>query len=466
MSVQSYYAQPGPLSTLPDSIAIRTLLEGLPTTIPDLVKVVQNNLLHVFWAKQYGVELTDERKAEVNIRTTAARLQAIYDADPKPLVVPRAAPERSVGNCRDFSLMLVTLLRHQGVPARARCGFATYFMPQHYEDHWVCEYWNADQGRWIQVDAQMDTLQSGKLQLDFDPLDVPLTRFLPGGLAWQKCRQGEANPDQFGIFDMSGLWFVRGDMLRDFAALNKVELLPWDVWGLIEGTDEMISQENLAFLDHIAALTLAGDEVFEEIRTLHKTDDRVRVPAVFKSFDRGPQPSSITLAEIPGIVPAAPENKAELIAVIRERRQELEALITPLDDETLARPDLDGGWSIKDLLAHIAGWERICLGWVRSGQRDNTFKLATPGIAWDGVDTFNAQMHQENRDLSLAEVRARFVSVRAETLAAIESMTEDEIFAAGHYAWTGDEPLLNYLRANSDEHDAEHTIQIAARLAK
>jgi hypothetical protein len=462
----SFYAQPGPLSTLPDSPAIRALLDGLPTAIPDLVKVVQNNLLHIFWAKHYGVELSDARKTEVNLRTTAARLQRIYDADPEPLVVPRAAHERSIGNCRDFTLMLCTLLRHRGIPARARCGFGTYFVPLRYEDHWICEYWSADQGRWIGVDAQLDTLQGVKLKIDFNPLDVPRTRFIPGGLAWQMCRQQGVSPDRFGIFDMHGLWFVRGDMLRDLAALNKVELLPWDSWGLMLGSDESISVEDRAFLDHVAALTLAGDESFGEVRALYKSEARVRVPAVFSSFDSGPTPTPITLDAIPGIVPPAPETKAELIALIHARRQALEAVIAPLDEAALTRPDLDGGWSIKDLLAHIAGWERQCLRWYRDGQHGATFDLPAPGMTWQDVERFNQQMHQDYRDRSLAEVRTLFAEARADLLAAIAGMSEDEIFTVGHYAWTRQHPLLVYLRANSDEHDAEHTVQIAARLAQ
>ena len=93
--ILAYYARTDPLTTLPDSDAIRALRAGLPTAIPDLVKVVQNNLLHIFWAERYGVTLTDERRAEVQTRTTAARLQHIYDADPAPLTTP-ARPKRAV----------------------------------------------------------------------------------------------------------------------------------------------------------------------------------------------------------------------------------------------------------------------------------------------------------------------------------------------------------------------------------
>lgn len=48
-----------------------------------------------------------------------------------------------------------------------------------------------------------------------------------------------ADPNDFGIFDMRGLWFVWGNLVRDIAALNRMELLlPWDSWGLAEGQDQ------------------------------------------------------------------------------------------------------------------------------------------------------------------------------------------------------------------------------------
>ena len=78
------------------------------------------------------------------------------------------------------------------------------------------------------------------LELDFDPLDVPHNRFITGGHAWQMFPQDGANPDDFGIMDMHGPWFIRGDLLRDFAALNKVELLPWDSWGIMLKDDAEI----------------------------------------------------------------------------------------------------------------------------------------------------------------------------------------------------------------------------------
>ncbi|MFO7584773.1 MAG: transglutaminase-like domain-containing protein, partial [Anaerolineales bacterium] len=258
--------------------------------IAELCKIVQGTTIHVFWAERYGLKLTPEREAEVQLRTMEKRLARALELDPHPLTESRPLDKKLVGNCRDHSLLLVAMLRHQGVPARARCGFGAYFLPNHYEDHWVAEYWNQAERRWVLVDAQLDELQCNAMNIPFDPLDVPRDQFIVGGLAWQMCRAGQADPDSFGIFDMRGLGFIRGDFLRDVAALNKVELLPWDCWGLIlkyQMDDNQLEAADLALLDRLADLTSGNVPDFEQVRQHYESDPRLRVEAEIQSYVDG-----------------------------------------------------------------------------------------------------------------------------------------------------------------------------------
>jgi hypothetical protein len=272
VSPLAYYARPGPMTDLKE---LASLFDELPAGIPGLVEVVQGLLIHIFWAERYGVTLSEERKQEVNIRSVSQKLKRIQALDGAPLTADRPLEKKLVGNCRDFSTLLCAMLRHQGVPARARCGFGTYFLPDHYVDHWVCEYWKADEQRWVMVDAQLDAFQRDALNIQFDPLDMPRGQFVTGGEAWLMCRAGEAAPDRFGIFEWHGIWFVRGDLIRDFLALNKVEILPWDGgWGFLADEQNMEAE----LMDHIAGLTRAGDEAFAEIRSTYENDPRFHVP--------------------------------------------------------------------------------------------------------------------------------------------------------------------------------------------
>jgi hypothetical protein len=279
----AYFTQPGKM-TDPGSQA--RLLEDLPSGIADLCTLVQGTTVHIFWAERYGLSLPPQRQAEVQLRSLERRLKRMEELDPRPLTEVRPLERKVVGNCRDFSLLLVSILRHQGVPARARCGFGAYFLPGQYVDHWVCEYWNAARDRWMLVDAQLDAFQCNAMKIPFDPLDVPRDQFIVGGRAWQMCRKEQADPESFGIFDMHGLGFVRGNLVRDVASLNKVELLPWDCWGIIEAL-EPNSPSDLAFLDSLAGLTCGDVPDFEAVQHLYGTDVRLRMDGTLHSYVNG-----------------------------------------------------------------------------------------------------------------------------------------------------------------------------------
>lgn len=279
----TYFSQQGPMS---DPGAHRSLFEHLPASVPELVKIVQGVTIHVFWTERYGFKAPAERMDELQLRSMEKRLARTLDLDPRPLSEPRPIEKKLLGNCRDHSLLLVAMLRHQGVPARARCGFGAYFMPDHFEDHWVVEYWNQEQGRWAFVDSQLDELQREVLKIPFDTLDVPRDQFMVGGKAWQMCRSGEQNPDKFGIFDMHGLGFVRGNLVRDVAALNKMELLPWDCWGVILN-EQLDDPDDLAALDEIAALSAGDVPEFETVRARYETERRFRVNSTLLSYVDG-----------------------------------------------------------------------------------------------------------------------------------------------------------------------------------
>src|SRR5438445_150569 len=107
--------------------------------------------------------------------------------------------------------------------------------------------------------AQLFALQRDQLHVEFDTTDLPTGRFLPAGRAWRMCRDGEADPEKFGILGMSGRWFVRGNVVRDLLALNKLEVSPWDTWRLAARDDDEITDAGLTLCDRIASITHAND---------------------------------------------------------------------------------------------------------------------------------------------------------------------------------------------------------------
>ncbi len=264
-----------------------SLYTDLPSELPALVQVVQGLLVHIFWAERYGLNLSEERKGEVQLRSVERRLARTLELDPNSLATPRPNEKKIVGNCRDFSVTLASMLQAKGIPARPRCGFGAYFLPNHYEDHWVCEYWNQAERRWVLVDAQLDELQQNVLEIPFNTLDVPRDQFIVAGSAWKMCRSGQADPDQFGIFDMHGIDFIKGDFIRDVASLNKMELLPWDCWGIILAEYAALPPDDLCMLDRLADLTCTDVPDFDVVRQLYESDPRLRVDESIQSYVNG-----------------------------------------------------------------------------------------------------------------------------------------------------------------------------------
>jgi hypothetical protein len=284
MSDLNYFAQYGKL-TNPGRYA--HLYTALPSDVPSLAKVVQGLIVHVFWGESYGLHLSEERKAEVQLRSMERRLTRMLELDSSPLITPRPNEKKVVGNCRDFSLTLASMLQSKGIPARPRCGFAKYFDPSLYIDHWVCEYWNEDEQRWVFVDAQLDEVQQNILNISFNTLDVPRDQFIVGGAAWKMCRGGQADPDHFGIFDMHGMDFIKGDFLRDVAALNKMELLPWDCWGMILTKYGTLPPDDLSILDRLAELTYTDVPAFDAVQQIYESDPRLQVGDSIQSYVNG-----------------------------------------------------------------------------------------------------------------------------------------------------------------------------------
>ncbi len=256
-------------------------LTGLPAQIGPLCERVQNLFLYDVVAKDfYGYDIPKYRLREIHVRSAANLLDKIFARSAAPLTEPRSLDKRVIGRCGHFVLLAVAALRAYRIPARARCGFGAYFNPPQFEDHWVCEYWDEAKGQWSFADVQFDSVWIDKLNIRHDVLDVPRDQFLVAAEAWKSCRAGTLDPARFGIefAKFRGLWFIAGSLIRDLAALNKIEMLPWDSWGAQPQPNAELSAADLEFFDKLAELTETPDRTFDELRDRYASDDRVRVP--------------------------------------------------------------------------------------------------------------------------------------------------------------------------------------------
>ena len=248
-----FFATAGPLTELtPDQVA---MIRALGLGPEGLCRVAQG--LVVSPPDAFGAGLSDQRMAERNTRPASGLLHRVLELDGvTPLNEPRPPQQRVVGTCRHFAVLATAFLRAAGVPARARCGFATYFVPPRKVDHWIVEYWSSEQRRWIRTDPEyLDLATPGSARPD----DLRPGEFLTAGEAWQLIRSDGADAMEFGVFGTEnwGPGEVRGNAMRDLASVAcKVEMLPWDEWGPMQDSyDGKTGADFDRLIDQLAAAT-------------------------------------------------------------------------------------------------------------------------------------------------------------------------------------------------------------------
>jgi hypothetical protein len=299
----AFYTTQSPFSD-PGHLAPR--YAQLPTDPAELARVVRDLLIHRGEGELFGHVIAENRlHDDAETRYVDDILRIIVGRDGAPLGRRRAVGDRFVGVCRDFSLLYCSFLRHMGVPARIRSGFADYFRKrgsdEFHVDHVVTEYWDARRGAWLLADAQLvDPAVTGGWTVDFDPMDVPRDRFLVAGEAWRAIREDGADDRAFGLHppEEGPFWgerFVAGNVRLDLAALNKVETLLWDVWGEEEGEPGTPLSEGARALYDRASRVVRGEVAYEEVRRLFAEDDTLRTPDTVTCFAPYNGESRVTL---------------------------------------------------------------------------------------------------------------------------------------------------------------------------
>ncbi len=275
-SVLDYYREHGLMS---DPGPYLSMLTSLPEDPRKLRLIVQNCLVHLHWLPAYGLTQTEQSWREANLRSMNEKLRHLRESGYKILNRQTAYEHHLTGTCRDYAVFLCSLLRHKGTPARPRCGFACYFEQGKYIDHWICEYWDGAQRRWVMTDAQLDELQVEKLHIGFDPADMPEEQFIFGGRAWLQCREHKIDPSLFGMLDWWGIDYVKSNFLLDIGALNKLPMLPWDFWAGVKAKEvKDLTDTELARLDELAVLSVHPGRNHNTITRIYEKPDFIKAP--------------------------------------------------------------------------------------------------------------------------------------------------------------------------------------------
>src|SRR5690242_4885224 len=109
---------------------------------------------------------------------------------------------------------------------------------------------------------------------------------------------------------------------------------------------------------------------------------------------------------------SAPTTMVELQDWVAAAHQRFLRAIGPLSETQLQEPCLPGGWSVKDVLAHLAWWDRWLVYTLQVDGADPArpgpplLDQIPPGDRW--ADQLNTLVFEHNRDRELGEVQAEF----------------------------------------------------------
>lgn len=256
--------------------------KNFPDDITWIARIIQWLLVHPnYIQKLYNINLPEKRIKDRYLRTLQESLDKIIELNKKPLTEYREPKDRVVNICKHFAMFMCSVLRGKWIPARCRCGFATYFHNAQFDDHRICEYRNKKTKKWSRVDAQIGDIEMLKYNLNRNQInftDMPKDIFFTGGVLRKLYREWVLSWDLCWFFAQEGLHgerYIRGNMLRDFFALNKIEYSYQEESQLMSPNYKPTEKE-LLLLDKIADLTIHVDEKFDELQRFHTEHLEIR----------------------------------------------------------------------------------------------------------------------------------------------------------------------------------------------
>jgi hypothetical protein len=140
---------------------------------------------------------------------------------------------------------------------------------------------------------------------------------------------------------------------------------------------------------------------------------------------------------------------------LREERGVLWRALDALTEEQAATRKVNAQWTIKDIVAHLAGAER---GMLRMAQRMASGE--NPRLP-DGYknDEYNARQVGKRAQVSVAQIRAEMDGSRAELLAFMQGLTAPQLALRGEHPILGDTTVKDVLEVIG-KHEEEHCGEI------
>ncbi len=160
-----------------------------------------------------------------------------------------------------------------------------------------------------------------------------------------------------------------------------------------------------------------------------------------------------------------PHNLSDLLNVINAEWNKLESMIIQVSDSQKMVSGVEGRWSIKDIMAHVAAWEKFAHDRINSALTGESLKF--PVIEGENfIDEFNQQIYEENKDIPLENVETDFYSSHRKFFEQIQSLDDDILSQKLPFVWAGDLTFQILISANTHWHYIDHAKSINKWLEK
>lgn len=263
-------------------------LRNLPDNVREIGLLVRQNFVHrttLAWGNTKSN--TDLRFGDMNemplwrqpeddnLTTAAAMLAELYRRDERGLTPERKVKDKLVLTCRYDSILVASILKSKGIPTRVRSGFAPYFITNKSIDHWINQYWNDAENRWITIDVDGSISHNG----DFDAYDMPGDAFDWSAKAWLDVRQGRTDPAYYwNAGGFRGLMPIAWELFYDFHYLMNGEIVYYHHPKMVcYDAFPKLTESQLKDIDTLASLLLDPDDNFDELLNIWENNKDFRL---------------------------------------------------------------------------------------------------------------------------------------------------------------------------------------------
>jgi hypothetical protein len=139
--------------------------------------------------------------------------------------------------------------------------------------------------------------------------------------------------------------------------------------------------------------------------------------------------------------------REELLAILKNSRAKM---IKQLNEVDLKR-EIYPLWTIREMLAHLAGWDEAVIGYARSLMTEQT--PATPAAR--GIDAYNAESVAARAGLNYDQVRDEFIGNREILMNLLQEIREEHITARHILPWGSKGNLVDIVNIWGP-HEEEH----------